>query len=130
MTKQMLVAFGIAFLYSGVLFGAANTAQAANCDVGGHWTIRQSDGAVVEADIIQKDDSELIGLARFGSEVGRVTSGFIHNRNIILIIQFGHQGKYDGSIRQSGRIRGTTFDLATAGPLNTFATDQSFRCRK
>jgi hypothetical protein len=71
----------------------------------------------------------LVGVARFGNVTGRVTSGFIHDANIVLIIQFGHAGKYDGSVRQSGRIRGTNFDLNTAGPLQTFATDQSFRCR-
>ena len=123
-------------LFLALWFGAVNTAQAALiCDVSGRWTIHQSDSSVVEAEIVKKDpgsnNSELIGVARFGHEIGRVTSGFIHNANIVLIIQFGHQGKHDGivDLTDRGRLSGTMVDLTTAIQVG-WATDEFFRCRR
>ena len=129
MRKSKIIFFALGFL-----FVAADAAQARTvCYVTGRWSIRQSDGAVIQADIVKKDESnnnsELIGVARYRNETGTV-SGWMHDASVMLMINWGgHTGKYDGEVKTDRRIEGTAFDLNRPGPRVDWLTDESFGCQ-
>jgi hypothetical protein len=98
-------------------------------NIGGEWTLTQSDGAVVTMDIAQ-NGSSFTGFARFRDTVGNIAQGdgFVTDTDFFCVIHWGNGpvGEYNGKFGLNGRLTGHTFDQTNPSSQAGFQADRLF----
>ncbi|WP_310725556.1 hypothetical protein [Streptomyces sp. N2A] len=104
-------------------------AAAADFNVGGFWTIYQSNSANATLSVTQDAQGNLTGTARTGSSTtGSIEQGFVDGTSIYFVIAWsdGARGRYIGSRGSDGRLSGVTTDLAHPTSQATWYTTWTF----
>ncbi|MEW1751700.1 hypothetical protein ACIQU1_22270 [Streptomyces angustmyceticus] len=101
----------------------------AGFQVGGFWTIYQSNSANATLSVAQDAEGNLTGTARTGSSTtGTIEQGFVDGSSIYFVIAWsdGSRGRYIGSRGSDGRLSGVTTDLAHPTSQATWYTTWTF----
>ncbi|MGY5126452.1 hypothetical protein [Streptomyces nigrescens] len=104
-------------------------AAAADFNVGGIWTIYQSNSANATLSVTQDAQGNLTGIARTGSSTtGTIEQGFVDGTSLYFVIAWsdGARGRYIGSRGSDGRLSGVTTDLAHPTSQATWYTTWTF----
>ncbi|MFD3419646.1 hypothetical protein [Streptomyces decoyicus] len=104
-------------------------AAAADFNVGGIWTIYQSNSANATLSVTQDAQGNLTGIARTGSSTtGTIEQGFVDGTFIYFVIAWndGARGRYIGSRGTDGRLSGASTDLTQPTSQATWYTTWTF----
>ncbi|MFC9882564.1 hypothetical protein ACFVJW_23705 [Streptomyces libani] len=110
---------------------AASLARAAAADfnVGGFWTLYQSNSAHATLSVTQDAQGNLSGTARTGSSTtGTIEQGFVDGSSLYFVIAWsdGARGRYIGSRGPDGRLSGVSTDLSHPTSQATWYTTWTF----
>ncbi|MEU5237611.1 hypothetical protein ACH4UR_18195 [Streptomyces lydicus] len=104
-------------------------AASAGFNVGGIWTVYQSNSSNATLSVTQDAQGKLTGIARTGSTTtGTIEQGFVDGSYIYFVIAWsdGSKGRYIGSRGTDGRLSGVTSDLAHPSSQATWYTTWTF----
>lgn len=104
-------------------------AAAADFNVGGIWTLYQSNSANATLSVTQDAQGNLTGIARTGSATtGTIEQGFVDGSFVYFVIAWndGATGRYIGSRGPDGRLSGVSTDLAHPSSQATWYTTWTF----
>ncbi|WP_405836591.1 hypothetical protein OG528_05345 [Streptomyces platensis] len=103
-------------------------AAAAGFNVGGIWTLYQSNSANVTLSVTQDGQGKLTGIARTGSATTGTIEGFVDGSYLYFVIAWsdGSRGRYIGSRGADGRLSGVSTDLAHPSSQATWYTTWTF----
>ncbi|MEU8919190.1 hypothetical protein [Streptomyces nigrescens] len=104
-------------------------AAAADFNVGGFWTLYQSNSAHATLSVAQDAQGNLSGTARTGSSTtGTIEQGFVDGTSLYFVIAWsdGARGRYIGSRGSDGRLTGVATDLAHPTSQATWYTTWTF----
>ncbi|MEU8994788.1 hypothetical protein AB0952_33490 [Streptomyces caniferus] len=104
-------------------------AAAADFNVGGIWTLYQSNSANATLSVTQDAQGNLTGIARTGSATtGTIAQGFVDGSYVYFVIAWndGATGRYIGSRGADGRLSGVSTDLAHPSSQATWYTTWTF----
>ncbi|MGA5271022.1 hypothetical protein [Streptomyces lydicamycinicus] len=107
----------------------AATAAEAGFNVGGIWTLYQSNSANATVSMTQDGQGNLTGIARSGSATtGTIAQGFVDGSYLYFVIAWsdGSTGRYIGSRGADGRLSGVSTDLAHPSSQATWYTTWTF----
>ena len=107
---------------------AAKAAEA-GFNVGGIWTLYQSNSSNATLSVTQDAQGKLTGIARTGSATtGTIEQGFVDGSYLSFVIAWsdGSTGRYIGSRGTDRRLSGVTTDLAHPSSHATWYTTWTF----
>ncbi|MEU8686615.1 hypothetical protein [Streptomyces sp. NPDC048611] len=105
------------------------SAAVADFNVGGFWTIYQSNSANATLAVTQDAQGNLTGTARAGSSTtGTIEQGFVDGNFIYFVIAWsdGSKGRYIGSRGSDGSLSGVSTDLTHPTSQATWYTTWTF----
>ncbi|MGW8974258.1 hypothetical protein [Streptomyces platensis] len=104
------------------------TAAAPGFNVGGIWTLYQSNSANATLSVTQDAQGKLTGAARTGSATTGTIEGFVDGSYLYFVIAWsdGSRGRYIGSRDADGRLGGVSTDLAHPSSQATWYTTWTF----
>ncbi|WP_435244778.1 hypothetical protein [Streptomyces sioyaensis] len=110
---------------------AASVAKAAapGFNVGGIWTVYQSNSSNSTLSVTQDAQGNLTGIARAGSSTtGTIEQGFVDGSYIYFVISWnnGSKGRYIGSRGADGTLSGISTDLTHPSSQATWYTTWTF----
>ncbi|SEC62295.1 hypothetical protein SAMN05428945_3404 [Streptomyces sp. 2224.1] len=107
---------------------APMTKASAGFNVGGIWTIYQSNSSNATLSVTQDAQGRLTGIARSGSTTTGTIEGFVDGTYLSFVISWsdGAKGRYIGSRGSDGRLSGVTTDLTHPTSQATWYTTWSF----
>ncbi|MFG2865921.1 hypothetical protein [Streptomyces sioyaensis] len=104
-------------------------AAEAGFNVGGIWTLYQSNSSNTTLSVTQDAQGNLTGIAKAGSATtGTIEQGFVDGSYLYFVIAWsdGSKGRYIGSRGADGRLSGVSTDLAHPSSQATWYTTWTF----